>query len=315
VEDAKQLHRRDSLARPNEYDPIVRCAVAVSVLVGCGRIGFDPSGALDASPAGDAGGDAGLGPFGPFGAPVEQVALNSTVREFGPTLSADALELYVSSYRMPSTGGCDIWRATRPDRTAAFGAFTQMLTVSDVGDDGEPTLSNDGLTLYFQRYVPVRLLESTRGSTSSTAWSTPTTIAALAGYQGADFGPDDLRVVMMDTSTTELYEATRPDRLSPWGTPQLLANVGGMTGDGFPSLRGDGLEIFWESSRSQPQAIYHAVRPALDQPFGQATRVSLGALDTADVGDPDISADGHVLVVVSNATTGTGEYDVYTATR
>jgi hypothetical protein len=90
-----------------------------------------------------------------------------------------------------------------------------------------------------------------------------------------------------------------------------------MMGDGYPALRGDGLEIFWESSRQLPQAIYRAERPALDQPFGPPMRVSLGpTVDTGDAGDPDISADGRVLIFVSNASVAIGgEYDVYVVER
>jgi hypothetical protein len=198
-----------------------------------------------------------------------------------------------------------------------FAVATQMTTIASVGDDGEPTISHDGLTLYFDHYTPTQLFASTRPDPASIAWSSPVAAesqANLANLSGADFGPDDLRLVVGDPTTYELYEVTRPDRSSPWGVPQLLVGLGGNTGDGYPALRSDGLEIFFESNRQPPIALYHALRPALDQPFGTAERLSFGpTIDASGVGDPDITADGRTLVMV--AIPSTTEFDVYLAER
>jgi hypothetical protein len=279
--------------------------------------------------AGDAGTDVDvdgmtqLGPFGPFGTPIEQLAMSSTSREYGTTISADGLEIYFSTYRTPPNAGMsDIWRGTRTDRGSPFGGLTHIAALASTDNDGEPTLSVDGLTLYLNRYLPApRLYASTRSTPTATDWSIAAPVespeANLMGFEGADFGPEDLRLVVTNATTKQLYESTRPDPCAPWGPPQLLPGLGGMMGDGYPALRGDGLEIFWESSRQLPQAIYRAERPALDQPFGPPMRVSLGpTVDTGDAGDPDISADGRVLIFVSNASVAIGgEYDVYVVER
>jgi hypothetical protein len=297
----------------------MRCAWLV--VAGCGRVAFDPrSDALTSDAPTNVGtdGSAPLGPFGAFGTPVEQTGVNTFQREYGATISDDGLEIYWSSYRTPNAGGSDIWRSTRPDRSAMFTVATQMTSASSVEDDGEPALSHDGLTMYLDHSAPTRLFASTRPAAASIAWSAAVAVespeANLFGLSSADFGPDDLRLVVADSNTNELYEVTRPDRASPWGVPQLLAGLGGMTGDGYPALRSDGLEIFWESGRQPPVALYHALRPAIDQPFGAPERLSFGpTIDASGVGDPDIPADGRTLVMV--AVPGSTEYDVYIAER
>lgn len=281
----------------------------------CGRIDFDPA----VSRFGDATADdtpvdaAPLGPFGPFNANAYQSFLTSAQREYGTTISDDGLEVYWSTYRADSpAGGADLWRATRPDRDVAFmNAMVVSALTSDM-DDGEPTLSRDGLTLYLERS---QLFVATRPDASTASWSTPTLLdPALAGFVGADFGPDDLRLVLYNMNDRNFYETTRPDRAAAWNPPQLLAGFGIM-GDGYPSIRADGLEIFWETDRSGVKSCWHAFRAALDQPFTGHERMLLGPnVDGFQCGDPDISGDGRTLVFVSTAA-GTGEYDIWTAER
>lgn len=296
----------------------------VLVVAGCGRVAFDPrsdggdgDGNVSALDDTRADGTAPLGPFGAFGTPVEQFGINTPVREFGTTISDDGLEIYWTSFATPTAGGTSIWRSTRNDRQSMFTSATQMGELDTTLDDDEPSLSHDGRTLIYQHFTTRQLVVSTRQSPTSAIWSASVpleTVANLAGFEGADFGPDDLRLVVMNTTSREMYEVTRPTTSSPWGVPVLLPGLGGMTGDGYPAIRSDGLEIFWESTRQPPHAIYHALRPAIDQPFGAPERISFGpTIDGSGAGDPDITADGRTLVFV--AIPSTDEYDVYLAER
>jgi hypothetical protein len=187
-----------------------------------------------------------------------------------------------------------------------------MNTLSSDIDDGEPSLSRDGLTMYLQR---PSLLTATRPDASEANWSTPVALGpAFDGFEGPDLGPGDLRLALYNINDGLFYEATRTDAAAAWGTPQVLPGFGIM-GDGYPSLRPDGLEIFWETDRSSPRACWHAFRTALDQPFTGHERIALpDAANGFQCGDPDITADGRTMVFVSTAG-GTGEYDVWTAER
>ena len=281
------------------------------ILAGCGRIGFDPSSATSDGAAGTSDGSGPVGPFGDFGTPVAQTALYSPEVDYGPCLSSDGLELYFTSERPPTLGYGDLWRATRLDRSSEFSNLEVLPALSSNTGDGECTLSNDGLTLYIQR--DQRFYTTTRSDPSSAAWSGVVEIPMdgnLYGYFGMDVGANDMRLVIGDFNS-RLYEA-RPDA-SAWGVPSDLG-IGGMFNDSYPSLRADGLEIFWQSQRSGTLAtIWHATRPALDQPFTGVERIPLGPLDLADVGDPDISADGRTLTIVSNI--ADVNYNVYIVDR
>jgi hypothetical protein len=270
----------------------------------CGRIDFAPS--ADADAAVDAAGPPRFGPWGP--AIAQPMAISSNSHEYGPTLSPDGLELYFASQRL---GDADIYRATCTG-AGVCDAPVVIEGMNLVGRmEGEPTLSRDGTTMYLNYEMPAqRLYVSTRATSSSVTWTSPVPVEAteanLAGYGCADFGPDELRLVV--SKDRELYEATRATTADAWGPPQAL----GFTGD-CGSLRFDGLELYWEDETSPPWAIYRAERPALDEPFGAAERLDFGEVDDLGGGDPDISADGTTLVFDVN--TASGMWDVYATTR
>jgi hypothetical protein len=279
----------------------------------CGHIDFAPTAdadaAVDAADAADAVDAAGPPQFGLWGPPIAQpMSINSNSHEYGPTLSPDGLELYFASQRL---GDADIYRAT----CTAGGVCDTAVVVEGMNlagqVEGEPTLSRDGTTMYLNYEVPAqRLYMSTRATSTSVVWTSPVPVEAtegnLAGYGCADFGPDELRLVV--SKDDELYETTRATPADAWGAPEPL----GLTGD-CGSLRFDGLELYWEDETTPPWAIYRAERAALDQPFGVPERLDFGEVDDLGAGDPELSADGTTLVFAAD--TASGLWDVYTATR
>src|SRR5262245_33556206 len=74
-------------------------------------------------------------------------AINSSVEEGSPTLTADLLEIYFSSVR-PGLGSSDVWWARRSDRTLAFDAPALLEAVSSPDLEVSPVISEDGLTLW-----------------------------------------------------------------------------------------------------------------------------------------------------------------------
>src|SRR5690349_14399657 len=72
-------------------------------------------------------------------------------------------------------------------------------------------------------------------------WSTPAPIVELDSVQddwGGQIAPDDLAFYY--NISNRIFVATRPDRGSPFGTPQELPELGTQVYD--PSVRADGLE-------------------------------------------------------------------------
>jgi hypothetical protein len=65
-----------------------------------------------------------------------------------PVSSADGVTIYVGSDRPGSAGGYDVWVATRPNDTVAFGMLQVVNELSTFGDDGPNYISVDGCRMY-----------------------------------------------------------------------------------------------------------------------------------------------------------------------
>ena len=84
-----------------------------------------------------------------FGTPARVSGLNTTNDEFGPTLGADELEVFIASDRSGGSGSMDIWRAVRASIGDAFGQPVNLSVVNTSGYDTDPRLSPDGTELFF----------------------------------------------------------------------------------------------------------------------------------------------------------------------
>src|SRR5262249_9197528 len=100
-------------------------------LAGCGRIGFQP---IDVACQ-----------LGPFGASRPLLELNTSAGDQHPSLSPDRLTIWFDSGR---SGTGQIMRATRPAIDAPFGS-PEVVPIALPGTVGDPTISDDGLTLWF----------------------------------------------------------------------------------------------------------------------------------------------------------------------
>jgi len=148
-----------------------------------------------------------------FGSPVNLgPAVNSSVSDGSPDVSADGLELFFSSARPGGYGGNDLYVATRPNREAAWGpALNLGPIVNTAAAEATPTVSADGLSLYF---------------------------CDPAAPRPGGFGNSDLWVTM------------RPFKGGPWGAPVNLGPlVNSPSNEITPEVGFDGLEIYFESDR------------------------------------------------------------------
>ena len=93
--------------------------------------------------------------------------LNQLGKIHKPVLTADELIILFASYDIiGGQGGYDIWMATRPHRNSPFGQVTNLAEINTTENDGDPFISHDGLTLYFQsnRNGPSQIFRATRES-------------------------------------------------------------------------------------------------------------------------------------------------------
>jgi len=84
-----------------------------------------------------------------------------------PSLTSDELTIVFTSRDIPrGRGGYDIWMATRPDENAHFTNVINLTEINSSALDAHPSISPDGLTLYFDsdRNGTTQLFRATRES-------------------------------------------------------------------------------------------------------------------------------------------------------
>jgi hypothetical protein len=146
---------------------------------------------------------ANLGPF-----------VNSPPHVFGPSISADGLSLFFGADRAGGSGSDDIWVTTRATTDAPWQEPVNLgSTVNSSAVEGAPSISADGLALFFSGYAD----EPHRSG----------------GYGNAD-----------------LWITKRPTVSDPWGTPVNLGPpINTSSYDFFPSISADGSTLFFMSDR------------------------------------------------------------------
>ncbi len=162
--------------------------------------------------------------FGDFGwqpaVPLSSVN-TTTFNELAPSYFQDdetgAAVLFFQSNRTGGLGAADIWMATQqPD--GSFGAVTNVTALNTSLGEQRPTISRDGLEIFFMSNRAGGLSHiwtATRESTTS-AWSTPTEVTSLksAGSDQYPYLSSDGQTLYFGRSAGvgapgDLYVATR----------------------------------------------------------------------------------------------------------
>ncbi len=296
--------------------------LAIVLLVGCGRLGFEPEAGAGEGQGGGPGApgapdatSSGPCTLGPWQAPHRLAALATTLDERAPALSADKRTLFFESNR---AGSRDLYVATRTSLEEDFGPPAELDATSSFADDRDPTLSDDGDTLYFtsDRDGPPVLYRAIRSSASE-AFGAATQVSELATVwlAGPALSATGAELFYSDTTETVVIRATYtaltgfvPDGSE---TTLLAAPVGS------PSVSGDGLWLFYHHKTSliAPYAIYVAHRTSTTAEFGPSMAVSELVAPSSNTTDPEISKDGKTIVFASDRPGGAGMFDLYIAER
>jgi hypothetical protein len=204
----------------------------------------------------------------PLPAPV-----NSLYDDSGPCLSDDGLTLYFASNRPGGSGDFDIWVTTRKTAKDPWGQPVNVgPTVNSPYSDNHPSISADGLTLYF---------DSSRPDALGLAWS------------------------------TDIYMTRRTSVNDEWSTPEPLSVINTPWDNEYsPDISSDGLTLYydsflagrdlWVTRRADPNADWQ-------QPIHLGVPFNTAGTDT----DPSISADGSWLYFVSDRPGGQGGFDIW----
>jgi hypothetical protein len=201
-----------------------------------------------------------------------------------PAVSSNKLELFFVSTR---SGMNRLYVAKRPNPGGAYGNAT--LVTTNVEGETDPTLSPDGLDLY---WFVLRTIKHAHRASTSEDFSTQTDVVFPDVGPFAFYGSGD-RVVAGSTAnpvdpTSDIIELRLGG--STWNPGPPLGLPGPGVFDTAPTIRHDGLEIYYEHDAGSLQT-YFASRTSPDALFSIAQPFS----PDPTIGDPELSRDGTEL--------------------
>ncbi len=254
-------------------------------------------------------------PFGAWSMRVRVTELSSPGLDEDPTMTADLKEVVFSSNRVGSAGP-DLWVATRASPSVAFDPPTLVAKVNTPGVEQHPSLSTDGLTLYFtsDRAGTQDIYACTRPDRTSD-WSSPVAVTELnsAGIDHVGgMTPDQLAFVMSTDRESpggdrDLWIATRPTKMATWSAPTKIPEASSASIDAGPSFAGGGDALYF----ARDNDLYVARRV----PAGFAPAAKIPSLSSPlPEGDPFVTDDERLALFSYNDQTPAG-YDIFLSTR
>ena len=307
----------------------MRLAVLSGLLIGAGCGSVHPG--TDASQSGDAANDAptalGCDPTAKFGSPMPVDGLAATgVDELSARLSPDELTVYFT--RTVVGGDFNLYAARRAVITDKFGTLAPITLAESPSNDMHPTVSSDGLALWFESIrlanTGARIYISTRGSVLGEFGG-----ADLAGVvnetdptqnDGQPFVTADGKELWLSSSRgstsgdSNLWRSVRVG--GAFTDPVPVPELSSASTDWLPMLSADRLTVYFASDRPGTGTkggfdIWTAHRTAVDDGF-QAPVVAEELNTSADDYPSWLSADNCRMYLTSR-TSGTD--DIYLATR
>jgi hypothetical protein len=264
--------------------------------------------------AGGADGDDPLVPDRPRVVPV----LNDVdARDTDPTFTEDQTELYFMSDR---TGDKRIWRSLRPTADDPWGTPELVPELNTAGENENPFVSNDGLTIWFftdrDRTISAQW-RSTR-ATRDDPWGMPAPVEGLVfGVESSDVAvtvdPGETLFILNSKPSGSgpygLYRLERATASDPLGPPVLMDEVVSDRSEYDPDLRRDGLFLAFDSARVEPRQIYWTRRNDRNSPFDAPVLVPALAGQSND----EAAAFSENLRYVMFSSNRTGNVEIYEA--
>ena len=259
--------------------------------------------------------------------------VNSSSADWGPSISADGLQLFFSSTRPGGYGIEDLYVATRETPDDDWGTPTNLgPPVNTSSWELGPSISADGLTLFFSSYNRPDgsggddIYVTTRETTSD-PWEEPVNLGPIVNSSSEEWTPsisaDGLTLFFTSNRAggeggRDLWATTRETIHDEWRPP---VNLGPAVNSPYVeitmSISHDGLLLFLGSNRpggSGGHDLWLTRRETIDGPWG--TPVNLGPnVNSSFQYDqtPSISADGSTLYFYSDRTGELGGGDIYQA--
>lgn len=276
--------------------------------------------------------------YSDWSAPVNLGAtINSTSNDQQPAISKDGLSLYFTSNRPGGLGGFDMYVSQRASVDDAWGSPLNLgPIVNTTVDEGNPAFSRDGHLLFFQsKRLPsfggIDLWVSYREHTHDDFdWQPAVNLGPGVNSVADDNGPSYFE--NDEGGAPQLYFGSARTGLGvadiylseqmadgSFGPAVLVTDLSSTSNENDPSIRHDGLEIFFQSNRigSIGTALDLWVATRANTLDAWSTPVSLGnTINTASIdNNAYLSSDGVTLFFASDRSGGFGGVDLYMTTR
>jgi hypothetical protein len=245
--------------------------------------------------------------------------VNSSADEGYPCISSDGLTLFFSS-RRGSSGSVDLFMTTRE---SVGSLFQEPVPISNVNttdhNESKPSISADGLTLFFYRSHPpwfgtADIMVSAR-SAPDAPFGSPALIPAFDGFAiymcDPVLSPDGLELYMhvnRSWGTTGIHRATRSSPSGSFSTPVHVSEFEDYPSWYPVSFSGDGLTFFHRKEWEPDSGLYVARRAYIGAPFEEITY-----LPEFPGRSPSLSSDGESAYVIRDPPGGRGGLDIWIA--
>lgn len=264
-----------------------------------------------------------------FGVPVPLRSVSTAEDEGSARASADELTVYFDGVREAGASGnasFDLFAATRTDGGDSFGAAARVLPPSDPGmHEYAPSLTDDGLTLFFERQAigsaVSNIFMATRPKITE-AFGAGSLVSGVntSGYDANPFvrgNGSEIWFVATGADTTIDIFVARSNGASTYSASPV-SEVSSAFGDYYPVISADGRTLYFASDRPLPGAagldVWVATRTTSAGKFDAP--LPLANVNTTANEQPTwISADGCRLYIASDRPGSLGAKDIYVSTR
>lgn len=309
---------------------------AVAVIVACNV----ESGSLPSEPGAGVSAMAFFPDRSPWSEPVHLgPPVNSPFRELVARLSPDELSLYFGSDRPGGLGAFDIWVSRRACPECPWEEAVNLgPNINSAGGDGAPALSHDGLLLFFsgsraggQGGEDIWVSRRTDPN-DDLSWGPPVNLGPNVNTAANEGGPAYVPALEggganlyfdrrqgANNASTDIYQVRVTRDGETFGPAAPVDELNSSVLDGNPTVRADGREVFFWSTRPGLGLadIWVATRRSPHDPW--STPENLGPVINTPAADlqPTLSWDGRTLLFSAGAAArpSLGFQDIWMSTR